>query len=206
LKKNALLPGKRQKKPNAPRGHSCSSSIDFQALIVRPLVVLVMGVSGVGKTTLAQALAAALGWPFQEGDALHPPENVAKMAAGVALSDDDRGPWLDRIKAWIAARREAGEPGVITCSALKRAYRDRILGSAAERLGVALVFLAAPEAVIAARLARRRGHFMPPTLLASQFATLEAPGPAEHPLVVDATQPPAAMAAEALALLAAVDG
>ncbi len=176
---------------------------------MRPAVVLIMGVSGVGKTTLAECLAAALGWPFQEGDALHSPENVAKMAAGIALSDEDRMPWLDRIGAWIAARIAAGGGGIVTCSALKRAYRDRLLGPvlsgpAGGRGGeVALLYPEAPEAVVAARLSARRGHFMSPALLASQFATLEPPDAAEGALVIDAAQTPAAMCAEALALLAA---
>lgn len=160
-----------------------------------------MGVSGVGKTTLARALAEALGWPFQEGDSLHPPQNVAKMAAGTPLSDADRWPWLDRIRDWIVTRQKAGEPGIVTCSALKRVYRERILGPVRQRQGLALIFLSAPEAVIAARMAARHGHFMPPSLLASQFATLEAPGAEESPLVVDATAPPEAMHAEALMLL-----
>ncbi len=176
---------------------------------MRPVVVLIMGVSGVGKTTLAECLAAALGWPFQEGDALHSPENVAKMAAGIALSDEDRAPWLDRIGAWIAARLAAGGGGIVTCSALKRAYRDRLLGPVllgpiGGRGGnVALIYPRASEAVVAARLSARRGHFMSPALLASQFATLEPPDAAEGPLVVDAAQTPAVMCAEALALLAA---
>ena len=176
---------------------------------MRPVVVLIMGVSGVGKTTLAECLAAALGWPFQEGDALHSPENVAKMAAGIALSDEDRAPWLDRIGAWIAARLAAGGGGIVTCSALKRAYRDRLLGpvlpdpAGGRGAGVALIYPQASEAVVAARLSARRGHFMSPALLASQFATLEPPDAAEGPLVVDAAQTPAVMCAEALALLAA---
>ncbi len=176
---------------------------------MRPVVVLIMGVSGVGKTTLAECLAAALGWPFQEGDALHSPENVAKMAAGIALSDEDRAPWLDRIGAWIAARLAAGGGGIVTCSALKRAYRDRLLGPVllgpigGRGADVALIYPRASEAVVAARLAARRGHYMPPSLLASQFATLEPPDAAEAPLVVDAAQTAAAMLAETLSLLTA---
>ena len=171
---------------------------------MRPAVVLIMGVSGVGKTTLAESLAAVLGWPFQEGDALHSPENVAKMAAGVALSDADRVPWLDRVGAWIAARRATGGGGIVTCSALKRAYRDRLLGPVGARgADVVLIYPQASEAVVAARLAARRGHYMPPSLLASQFATLEPPDAAEAPLVVDAAQTAAAMLAETLSLLTA---
>ena len=171
---------------------------------MRPLVILIMGVSGAGKTTLAEGLAAALHWPFQEGDALHSPENIAKMSAGIPLTDADRAPWLDRIAAWIAARKAAKAGGIVTCSALKRLYRDRLLGPAGIRGDdVVLVYPRASETVIAARLAARRGHYMPASLLASQFATLEPPGSDEAPLVVDAAQPRAAMLAETLALLAA---
>ena len=150
-----------------------------------PTVSIVMGVSGVGKTTLGEALAKRLGWPFQEGDALHPATNVAKMKAGQPLDDADRGPWLDRIKAWIDGQLAQGQPGVITCSALKRAYRDRLR---AGRGSVAIVFIAADFDLIAGRLKTRSGHFMPPSLLASQFAALEPPEQDEHPIVVSAAQ------------------
>ncbi|MDA8252376.1 MAG: gluconokinase [Rhodospirillales bacterium] len=163
-----------------------------------PCVLVVMGVAGSGKTTLAEALAARLHWPLQEGDALHPPENVAKMAGGTPLTDADRWPWLDRIAAWIDARMAAGENGIVTCSALRRAYRDRIVGS---RRGVRLVFLHGDQALLGARLAARRGHFMPPTLLASQLATLEPPGPEEHAIAVHAGPPPEVQAAQVLAAL-----
>jgi gluconokinase len=141
-----------------------------------------MGVSGAGKTTLAEALAERLGWRFQEGDALHPAANIAKMAAGRALDDADRWPWLDAVGAWIDGCVAIGRPGVITCSALKRAYRDRLC---ADRPGVRFAFIRAPRATIAARLERRASHFMPPGLLASQFEALEPPGPGEPVIVVD---------------------
>ena len=165
-----------------------------------PCILIVMGVAGSGKTTLAEALAARLHWPLQEGDALHPPENVAKMAGGTPLTDDDRWPWLDRIAAWIDARLAAGGDGIVTCSALKRAYRDRLVGA---RRGVRLVYLNGGRDLIGARLGARRGHFMPPSLLDSQLATLEPPGPDEHPIVVDAGPPPAAEVAQVLAALEA---
>jgi carbohydrate kinase (thermoresistant glucokinase family) len=163
-----------------------------------PVVLVIMGVSGSGKTTLAEALVERLRWPLQEGDALHPPENVTKMAGGTPLTDTDRWPWLDRIAAWIDARLAAGESGIVTCSALKRAYRDRIIGA---RGGVRLVFLFGERELIASRLGARRGHFMPPSLLASQLATLEPPGPEERPITLHAGPPPATLAEQVLAAL-----
>ena len=145
-------------------------------------VLVVMGVSGVGKTTIAKAVADRLGWPYLEGDDLHPPANVAKMHAGTPLTDDDRAPWLAAIAAWIDARLAAGEAGVVTCSALKHAYRDVLVG---ERPHVRVIYLHADKLVIARRLAGRTGHFMPPSLLDSQFATLEEPTPDEHALTVE---------------------
>jgi gluconokinase len=145
-------------------------------------VVAIMGVSGSGKTTIGRALAQRLGWPYKEGDELHPPANVAKMRSGIPLTDADRWPWLRLVAAWIDDRRAAGEPGIITCSLLKRAYRDLVIDA---RPGVRLMFLRGDKRVIAARIAERRGHFMPSSLLDSQFATLEEPGPDEHPLLVE---------------------
>jgi carbohydrate kinase (thermoresistant glucokinase family) len=144
-------------------------------------VLVLMGVSGSGKSTIALELQHLLGWPFQEGDDLHPPANVEKMRSGCPLDDADRRPWLERVAAWIDERMHAGEPGIITCSNLKRAYRDITIG---QRKGVTLVYLKANEAVTSNRLAQRTHRYMPPTLLGSQFATLEEPGPDEHPLVV----------------------
>ena len=149
-------------------------------------VVVVMGVSGAGKPTVGNELADRLGWEFIEGDRLHPAENVAKMHSGQPLTDADRGPWLDRIAEQIDDRLARGSCAVVTCSALKRAYRRRIIGA---RAGVRLVFLAGPSAVIAARIAARRGHFMPPSLLASQFAALEPPQPDENPIAIAVDQP-----------------
>ena len=146
-----------------------------------PQILVVMGVSGSGKTTVAKMLAERLGWPFQEGDDLHPPANVAKMHAGTPLTDEDRLPWLQAIAAWIDAREAAGEPGIVTCSALKHHYRDVIIG---DRPGVRLVYLQGDLAMIAKRLGARQGHFMPASLLESQMATLEEPAPDEHALTV----------------------
>jgi carbohydrate kinase (thermoresistant glucokinase family) len=152
-------------------------------------VLVVMGVAGVGKSTLAAALAARLGWPFQEGDALHPAANIAKMAAGEPLSDADRLPWLDAIGGWIDRQLGMNQSGVVTCSALKRAYRDRL---ATGRPGVRFVFIQLDLVRVAARMAARKGHFMPASLLASQFADLEPPAPDEPVIVVDGAAPIAA--------------
>ena len=135
------------------------------------MIVVVMGVSGSGKTVVGQALASDLGWPFFDADDFHPKENVAKMAAGTPLTDTDRWPWLDRLAAEMKAIEERGANAVLACSALRQAYRDRI-----SRAGnVRYVHLAGDHDTIAARLAARKHHYMPPTLLASQLATLEAP-------------------------------
>lgn len=157
-----------------------------------------MGVSGSGKTTVGVELAEALGWRFQEGDALHPAANVAKMRQAIPLTDEDRWPWLDAIAAVIDGWRAKGEHGVLTCSALKRAYRDVIIGGRAD---VALVYLQGAKELIAARMASRHGHFMPAALLDSQFATLEEPGPDEHPVTVGIGPSPAEIVREIVARL-----
>ena len=140
--------------------------------------VVIMGPSGCGKSTLGRALADALGWQFIEGDDLHPPENVAKMAAGVPLTDDDRWPWLDRIVAELRARSRQSADIVLACSALKQSYRDRLAPAG----DVRFVHLHGDRETIAARLAVRHHRYMPASLLDSQFATLEPPGDA---IVVD---------------------
>ena len=137
---------------------------------MRAAAIIVMGVSGSGKSTIGALLAERLGWPFADADGFHPPENVAKMAAGTPLTDADRWPWLDAIAAHIGAARQAGQPVVVACSALRRAYRERLRAGHGDLLFLHLS--GAPE-VIAARQAARQGHFMPPSLMASQFATLE---------------------------------
>lgn len=169
---------------------------DAQALIV-------MGVSGSGKSTVAALIAERLGWTFVDGDSFHSPENVAKMHAGHALDDADRAPWLARIAAWIQARLEAGESAVVVCSALRRAYRDTLTRGSRR---VRVVYLQGDRALIARRLAERHGHFMSPLLLDSQFATLEAPGPDEHPIVVGIADPPAVIAERVVARLAGESG
>lgn len=146
-----------------------------------------MGVSGSGKTTVGRLLAARTGWPFLDADDLHSPQATAKMAAGIPLTDEDRWPWLERVAAWITARRVAGEPGVVACSSLKRAYRD-LLRAADPHLRFA--YLRADREVIAARLVGRRHPFFPPTLLDAQFAALEEPAEDEHPVTVSLGQSP----------------
>lgn len=155
------------------------------------IVLVVMGVSGSGKTTVATRVAQRLGWAFEEGDALHPPSNVEKMHAGHPLTDDDRAPWLARVAAWVDARLDAGAGGIITCSALKRRYRDAI---AHGRAGVLFVFLDGTHDTVAHRLAARRGHFMPANLLDSQFDALERPSADEPVLSIDVGAEPDAVA------------
>ena len=166
--------------------------------IALPVVLVLMGVSGCGKTTVARILSERLHWAFEEGDALHPAANVAKMAAGHPLDDTDRAPWLAEVADWVDARLDAGESGVITCSALKRSYRALI-----DRRGVRVefVYLHGSRELIALRLAGRQGHFMPSTLLDSQFATLEEPGPDEPAIRVEIGESPEAIADDIVAAL-----
>ena len=156
-----------------------------------PIVLVLMGVSGSGKTTVAKIIADRLDWAFEEGDALHPPANVAKMAAGHPLDDDDRAPWLAKVADWVDARLDAGESGVITCSALKRKYRA-LIDRRGER--VEFVYLHGSRELIASRLAARQGHFMPSSLLASQFEALEEPTADEPVIRVEIGAAPAAIA------------
>ena len=161
--------------------------------ITKPVIAVVMGVSGSGKTTVSALLAAALGCQFQEGDDLHPAENVEKMHGGTPLTDADRMPWLHKIAEEIDAWRARDESGVLTCSALKRSYRDIIIGG---RPDVTLVYLKGSYDLIHRRMAARHEHFMPVALLDSQFATLQEPTPDEHPIIVDVGGRPAEIAAE----------
>ncbi|QIK06941.1 gluconokinase [Streptomyces sp. Je 1-4] len=165
-----------------------------------PDVIVVMGVAGTGKTTIGPLVAGALGVPYAEGDDFHPPANIAKMSAGIPLNDDDRGPWLDAIGAW--ARERAGRGGVVSSSALKRAYRDRLRAVAP---GIVLLHLTGERALIEERMAERKGHFMPTVLLDSQFATLEPPGADEAGVTVDVAGTPEEIAGRAVAALRARD-
>ena len=159
-----------------------TSSAELEAARhVGKTVLLLMGVAGSGKTTIALELQRILNWPYIDGDDLHPPANVEKMRAGHPLNDEDRWPWLRAIARWIDDRIGAGEPGIITCSDLKRAYRDITVGN---RKGVMLVYLRGNETLIADRISKRNHRYMPRSLLASQFETLEEPTDDEHPVVV----------------------
>jgi carbohydrate kinase (thermoresistant glucokinase family) len=172
------------------------------AQLVPPMVLVLMGVSGSGKTTVALELQRVLHWPFQEGDDLHPPANVEKMRSGQPLDDADRLPWLHAIARWIDDRLAADEPGIITCSNLKRAYRQITIGG---RQGVRLVYLKGEEQIIHERIAQRQHRYMPPTLLRSQFETLEEPGEDEHPLIVTVHHSIAETVTELLRQLAGSD-
>jgi gluconokinase len=158
---------------------------------LQPLVVIVMGVAGSGKSTVGVALAAALGWRFVDADDHHAPESVAKMARGEPLTDADRWPWLDRLRAMIVAALAADESLVVACSALKAAYRARLVGGDAQR--VRFVHLTGTPEVLRARLEGRAGHFMKPGMLASQLAALEPPDDA---LTLDIARPVEALVAE----------
>ena len=148
-----------------------------------PVVLVIMGVSGSGKSTIGAMLAQRLGWQFEEGDSLHPAANVAKMAAGHPLTDQDRWPWLEKVADWIDAQLDAGESGVITCSALKRTYRDLINRRGT---GVEFVYLNVSRAKLEDRVEHRPGHFMPASLLDSQLETLEPPTKDEPHITVNA--------------------
>lgn len=161
------------------------------AKTARDPVLVVMGVSGSGKSTVAGLLAGRLGWDFAEGDELHPASNVAKMQAGQPLTDADRGPWLESIAGWIREHTESGRPGIVTCSALKKRYRDVLRGD-----GVVFVFLDGSKDRISDRLASRHGHFMPPSLLQSQFEALEAPTADETFITLSVSSSPAEEAQE----------
>ena len=152
-----------------------------------PSVLLIMGVAGSGKTTIGQKLARRLGWEFRDADSFHPAANVAKMSAGTPLTDEDRWPWLDAIGAWMDTHRRAGTKAVVTCSALKRVYRQRLFH---QRPDARLVYLKGSKGLIADRMSRRKGHFMPPALLDSQFATLEEPRGVERAVVVNIAMSP----------------
>src|ERR1039457_5576779 len=161
--------------------------------ITKPVIAVVMGVSGSGKTTVSVPVSPALGCQFQEGDDLHPPENVEKMHSGTPLTDADRLPWLRKIAEEIDGWRARGESGVLTCSALKRSYRDIIIGN---RPDVTLVYLKGSHDLIRQHMLKRHEHFMPVALLDSQFAILQEPTPEEHSITVETGGRPAETVAE----------
>ncbi len=170
------------------------------------MIVVLAGVSGSGKSTIGALLAGRLNWAFEDGDALHPAANIAKMRSGLPLTDADRWPWLAAVADWADQRIAAGQPAVVACSALKRAYRERLCQG---RPTVRMVMLEVAETVLASRLRARHGHFFPARLLASQLAELEPPKPDEQTLTVTAEGPPAEVAdqiIDRLGLKPAADG
>jgi gluconokinase len=162
------------------------------------MILIVAGVSGSGKTTVGAMLAGRLGWRFADADDFHPAANIDKMRAGIALTDDDRWPWLRAIAAWMDERIASHESAVITCSALKQSYREVLLGG---RPQAKMVFLAVDRQVLARRLAARHGHFFPSQLLCSQFDALEPPGPDERALSIVPADDPADTVASIIAVL-----
>jgi len=158
-----------------------------------PCALILMGVAGSGKSTIAEGVASRLGWHYADGDTFHPASNIAKMSAGIPLTDEDRWPWLQAIADEIDRICAAGERAVVACSALKRAYRDVLVHGRAD---VRIVFLDGTKQLIADRLSQRKGHFMPAGLLDSQFKTLERPGADERPVTVSIDAPVAAIVAD----------
>jgi carbohydrate kinase (thermoresistant glucokinase family) len=161
-------------------------------------VLVVMGVSSSGKTTVATELSRRLHWELADADTFHSAANVHKMASGIPLTDEDRWPWLAAIAAWIDGVRAAGRHGINACSALKRSYRDLLIG---DRSDVRLVYLKGDFDLVARRMKQRHGHYMPAELLQSQFDTLEEPTQDEHPIVVSIDADPSSIAAEIVAQL-----
>jgi gluconokinase len=168
------------------------------AVLAVPVAVIVMGVSGCGKSTIGALLARHLRWEFEDADWLHPAANVDKMHNGIPLTDEDRRPWLAAVAAWIDKVRGSGGHAVVACSALRRRYREILIG---DRTDVRLVYLKGDETLIARRIAARHEHFMPRSLLHSQFEALEEPGPDEAPVTVSIEPEPQAIVARIMSKL-----
>jgi gluconokinase len=166
-------------------------------------IVIVMGVSGCGKSTIGALLASRLRWEFEDADWFHPASNVDKMHSGIPLTDEDRWPWLAAVAAWIDKTRRSGGHGAVACSALKRSYRDVLIG---DRADVRLVYLKGSETLIARRLATRHENFMPRELLHSQFGALQEPGPDEKPIIVSIEPHPREIVALILSAMDMAEG
>jgi gluconokinase len=163
-----------------------------------PSVLIIMGVSGCGKSTIGALLAARLRWEFEDADWLHPAANVEKMHSGIPLTDEDRWPWLEAVAGWIDHCRHSHGHGVVACSALKQRYRGILIG---DRPDVGLVYLKGNEELIARRIATRHEHFMPRSMLHSQFEALEEPGPNENPIVISIEPRPSQIVEQILSAL-----
>ena len=192
-----LSPGRAPAVPAATPRDRTMTLPDTPPVPLPATALIFMGVSGSGKSTIAALVAQHLGWPMIEGDDLHPPANIAKMTQGIPLTDDDRKPWLEAIAARIHSWRVAGTQGVVTCSSLRRAYRDLLRAGHDD---VRFVFLKGSYELLLGRMEHRKRHFMPPSLLQSQFATLEEPGPDEA-ITVSIDQPTEEIVADTLAQL-----
>jgi gluconokinase len=175
-----------------------SAAVQSKTARSLPSVVIVMGVSGSGKSTIGTLLAEHLQWKFEDADRFHPDVNVDKMHRGIPLTDDDRWPWLSAIAAWIDKTHSAGGHGVIACSALKRGYRDVLVG---DRADIRIVYLKGDKELITRRISTRHGHFMPPSLLHSQFAALEEPTADEKPIIISIVPQPDEIVVQILSAL-----
>ncbi len=184
------------------RSGASAAAAGFELPPSLPSVLVVMGVSGSGKSTVGCQLALALRWDFEDGDWFHPARNIDKMRAGMPLTDEDRAPWLIAIADFIDRTRCAGAHAIVACSALKRRYRGVIIG---QRPDVRLIYLKGDMELVARRIATRHEHFMPPRLLQSQFEALEEPGPDENPIIVSIVPHPREIVANVLAALQTPD-
>lgn len=211
-KKAHLEPRRSKERRRRPLLHCVYDAVSYSGLSISKLEsemnkeadyfltqhLVVMGVSAAGKTTVAQLLAEQLGWPLAEADEFHPANNIAKMQAGIPLTDEDRWPWLAALRDWMSEQAAAGQSTVVTCSALKQVYRDLLREAKGE---VKFIYLHGERELLLDRMAHRHGHFMPISLLDSQLATLQPPTPAEQALTLEVSAVPAELVRQVLAAL-----